>query len=82
MVSVQCLKPDFTADDEAPVEPQCRGRPPHQPPTVPPDSPRHRGRPPRQPPLVPSDPPRGRGRPRKAVTETSAFAPPKRKRVT
>ena len=35
MVSVQCLKPAFTADDEAPVAP----------PPVTPDSPRRRGRP-------------------------------------
>jgi len=35
VVSVQCLKPAFTADDEAPVAP----------PPVTPDSPRRRGRP-------------------------------------
>ena len=64
VVSVQCLKPAFTADDEAPVEPPRRGRPR------------------RQPPPVPHDVPRRRGRPRKAVAETSAVAPPKRKRVT
>ena len=45
MVSVQRLKPAFTADDEAPVEPPRRGRPPRQPPPVPPDPPRRRGRP-------------------------------------
>ena len=43
VVSVQRLKPAFTADDEAPVEPSCRGRPPRQPPLVPPDPPRRRG---------------------------------------
>ena len=50
VVSVQRLKPAFTADDEAPVEPPRRGRPRRQPPPVPPDPPRRRGRPPRQPP--------------------------------
>ena len=45
MVSVQRLKPAFTADDEAPVAPPRRGRPPRQPPLVPPDPPRRRGRP-------------------------------------
>ena len=45
VVSVQRLKPAFTADDEAPVAPPRRGRPPRQPPLVPPDPPRHRGRP-------------------------------------
>ena len=82
VVSVQRLKPAFTADDEAPVEPPRRGRPPRQPPPVPPDPPRRRGRPPRQPPPAPPDPPRRRGRPRKAVAEASAVAPPRRKRVT
>ena len=43
VVSVQRLKPAFTADDEAPVEPPCQGRPPRQPPPVPPDPPRRRG---------------------------------------
>ena len=43
VVSVQHLKPAFTADDEAPVEPPRRGRPPRQPPPVPPDPPRPRG---------------------------------------
>ena len=43
VVSVQRLKPAFTADDEAPVEPPRRGRPPRQPPPVPPDPPRRRG---------------------------------------
>ena len=37
VVSVQLLKPAFTADDEAPVEPPRQGRPRHQPPPVPPD---------------------------------------------
>ena len=82
VVSVQHLKPAFTADDEAPVEPSRRGRPRLQPPPVPSDPPRRRGRPPRQPPPAPPDPPRCRGRPRKMVTEASAIAPPKRKRVT
>ena len=36
VVSVQRLKPAFTADDEAPEAP------PRQPPPVPPDPPRHR----------------------------------------
>ena len=40
VVSVQRLKPAFTADDEAPVEPPRQGRPPHQPPPVTPDPPR------------------------------------------
>ena len=43
VVSVQRPKPAFTADDEAPVEPPRRGRPPRQPPLVPPDPPRRRG---------------------------------------
>ncbi|XP_023320310.1 uncharacterized protein LOC111695285 [Eurytemora carolleeae] len=43
VVSVQRLKPAFTAEDEAPVEPPRRGRPPRQPPPVPPDPPRRRG---------------------------------------
>ena len=42
VVSVQRLKPAFTANDAAPHQ----GRPPRQPPPVPPDSPRRRGRPP------------------------------------
>ena len=33
VVSVQRLKPAFTADDEAPVAPPCQGRPPRQPPS-------------------------------------------------
>ena len=37
MVSVQRLKPAFTANDEAPAAP------PRQPPPVPPDPPRRRG---------------------------------------
>jgi len=45
VVSVQRLKPAFTADDEAPLEPPLRGRPPRQPPPVPPYPPRRRGRP-------------------------------------
>ena len=45
VVSVQSLKPAFTVDDEAPVELTHRGRPPCQPPPVPPDHPRCRGRP-------------------------------------
>ena len=45
VVSVQRLKPAFTADDEAPVEPPRWIRPPRQPPLVPPDPPRCRGRP-------------------------------------
>ena len=40
VVSVQHLKPAFTADDEAPVAPPRRGRPLRQPPLVPPDPPR------------------------------------------
>ena len=44
VVSVQRLKPAFTADDEAPEEPPRRGRPPRQPPLVPSDPPRRRGR--------------------------------------
>ena len=69
VVSVQRLKPAFTADDEAPVEPPRRGRPRCQPPPVPPDPPRQRGRPPCQPPPPPPDPLRRRGRPLKAVAE-------------
>ena len=42
MVSVQGLKPAFTADNEPPVTPPWQGRPPHQPPLVPS---RHRGQP-------------------------------------
>ena len=45
VVSVQSLKPAFTVDDEAPVELTHWGRPPCQPPPVPPDHPRCRGRP-------------------------------------
>ena len=45
MVSVQRIKPAFTADYEAPKAPPRRGRPPRQPPPVPPDPPRRRGRP-------------------------------------
>ena len=45
VVSIQRLEPAFTTDDEAPVEPPRRGRPPRQPPPVPPDPPRCRGRP-------------------------------------
>ena len=45
VVSVQRLKPAFTADYEAPEAPPRRGRPPRQPPPVPPDPPRCRGRP-------------------------------------
>jgi len=45
VVSVQSLKPAFTADNEAPVEPPRLGRPPCQPPPVFPDPPRGRGRP-------------------------------------
>ena len=45
VVSVQRLKSAFTADDEAPVEPPRRDRPPRQPSTVPPDPPRCRGQP-------------------------------------
>ena len=44
-VSVQRLKPAYTADDEAPALPPRRGRPPRQPPPVPPAPPRRRGRP-------------------------------------
>ena len=47
VVSVQRLKPAFTAKDEAPVEPPRQGRPRRQPPLVPHDLPRRRGRPPR-----------------------------------
>ena len=43
VVLVQCLKPAFTADVEAPVAPPRRGRPPRQPPPVSPDPPRRRG---------------------------------------
>ena len=43
VVSVQRLKPAFTADDEAPAAPPRCGRPPRQPPPVPPDPPRCRG---------------------------------------
>ena len=44
-VSVQRLKPAYTADDEAPALPPRRGRPPRQPPPVPPAPPRRRGLP-------------------------------------
>ena len=40
VVLVQCLKPAFTADVEAPVAPPRWGRPPRQPPPVSPDPPR------------------------------------------